>query len=114
MSSAMSVISGDPDKRAMFDQAMEVVANDVANKVGEMERFMDMSANFMNSVDLQNGVFEEEGLKMLEKFEKESSLLLMGNSSSSSSSLDLDSPRATPEPLRKDKSGDNSYENLFD
>jgi hypothetical protein len=113
MTSAMSVISGDPDKRAMFDRAMEVVADDVANKVGEMERFMDMSANFMNSVDLQNGVFEEEGLKMLEKFEKESSFLLMGNSSSSSS-LDLDSPRATPDPLRKDKSADNSYENLFD
>jgi hypothetical protein len=113
MTSAMSVISGDPDKRAMFDAAMEAVADDVANKVGEMERFMDMSANFMNSVDLQNGVFEEEGLKMLEKFEKESSLLLMGNTSSSSS-LDLNSPRATPEPLRKDKGADNNYENLFD
>ena len=34
-----------------------------------MERFMEMSTSFMDSVDLQNGVFEEEGLKMLEKFE---------------------------------------------
>lgn len=111
MTSAMSVISGDPDKRAMFDSAMEAVADDVANKVGEMERFMDMSANFMNSVDLQNGVFEEEGLKMLEKFEKESTLMLMGDASES---LDLNSPRATPEELRNDSSSDNSYENLFD
>ncbi|MFK7808806.1 MAG: hypothetical protein AB8F74_13465 [Saprospiraceae bacterium] len=110
MTSAMSVISGDPDKRAMFDSAMEVIADDVANKVGEMERFMDMSANFMNSVDLQNGVFEEEGLKMLEKFEKESDLMLMGDDAG----LDLNAPRATPEKLRNTDSSDNSYENLFD
>ncbi|MEL6944153.1 MAG: hypothetical protein AAFO82_15950 [Bacteroidota bacterium] len=83
MKSAMSVISGDPDKREMFDRAMEAVADDVANKVGEMERFMEMSANFMDSVDLQNGVFEEEGLRMLEKWEKESTILLMGEDQSS-------------------------------
>ncbi|NNE30505.1 MAG: hypothetical protein HKN16_12775 [Saprospiraceae bacterium] len=111
MKSAMSVISGDPDKRAMFDQAMEAVADDVANKVGEMERFMEMSANFMESVDLQNGVFEEEGLKMLEKYERESSLLLLGEGHES---LDLDSPRAEGQYSEDSKSGNSSYENLFD
>lgn len=92
MKSAMSIISGDPDKRAMFDMAMETIADDVANKVGEMERFMEMSSNFMDSVDLQNGVFEEQGLKMLEEWEKKSSLMLLDGSSSSlssPSSLDL-------------------------
>jgi len=64
MRSAMSVLSGDPDQRAMFDAAMEAIADDVSQKVGEMERFMEVSANFMDSLDLQNGVFEEEGLKM--------------------------------------------------
>jgi phage shock protein A len=78
MRSAMSIIKGDADKRAMFDQAMEVIADDVANKVGEMERFMEMSSNFMNSIDLQNGVFEEQGMKMLEEYEKNSTLLLLG------------------------------------
>ena len=110
MTSAMDIIKGDSDKRAMFDQAVEVIADDVANKVGEMERFMELSDTFMNSVDLQNGVFEEEGMKMLEKFEKESTLLLMGDTAG----LDLNAPRATPEELRKDSSSDNSYENLFD
>lgn len=78
MQSAMSIIKGDADKRAMFDQAMEVVADDVANKVGEMERFMEMSSDFMKSIDLQNGVFEEQGLKMLEDYEKNSTLMLLG------------------------------------
>jgi phage shock protein A len=113
MKSAMSVISGDPDKRAMFDSAMEAIADDVANKVGEMERFMELSANFMDSVDLRNGVFEEQGLKMLEQWEQESTLLLMGESKGSDT-LNLDSPRATPEKQEGKKGGDNSYENLFD
>ena len=115
MKSAMSVISGDPDKRAMFDAAMEAVADDVANKVGEMERFMEMSANFMDSVDLQNGVFEEEGIKMLEKWEKESTLLLMGDSSSMATdeTLDLNRPAARPE-MRENNSGSSSYDNLFE
>ena len=113
MKSAMSVISGDPDKRAMFEQALEAVADDVANKVGEMERFMEMSANFMDSVDLQNGVFEEEGLQMLEKWEKESTLMLLSGSSTGET-LDLNSPIARPE-LRENKgSGSNTYDNLFD
>ncbi len=115
MKSAMSVMSGDPDKRAMFDAALEAIADDVSNKVGEMERFMEMSSSFMDSVDLQNGVFEEEGLRMLEKFEKESTLLLMGDSAGSSDTLDLNQPTAKPEELPNQKSsGSNSYDNLFD
>jgi predicted nucleic acid-binding Zn-ribbon protein len=78
MRSAMSVIAGDKDKRAMFDQALEAIADDVSQKVGEMERFMQLSENFMQSVDLQNGIFEEEGLRMLEQWEKEGASLLLG------------------------------------
>ena len=114
MRSAMSVISGDPDKRAMFDMAMESIADDVANKVGEMERFMEMSSNFMNSIDLQNGVFEEQGMQMLEKWEKESSLLLMGGKTSSSDTLDLNSPISQPQSRLESGSDSNtSYDNLF-
>lgn len=113
MKSAMSIISGDPDKRAMFDMAIEAINDDVSNKVGEMERFMEMSANFMESVDLQNGVFEEEGLKMLEKWEKESNLLLMGGTDASTGTLDLNSNYETPE--KQTRTNDNtSYDQLFD
>jgi len=78
MKSAMNVIKGDSDKKAMFDAALEAIADDVGNKVGEMEQFMSMSENFMQSIDLQNGVFEEQGLKMLEKWEKEGISILLG------------------------------------
>lgn len=111
MKSAMSVMSGDPDKRAMFDAAMENIADDVANKVGEMETFMEMSSNFMNSIDLQNGVFEEDGMNMLEEWEKKSTLMLMeGNELEG---LDLNSDRPAIQPTQRSSGSGNQYDNLF-
>ncbi len=112
MKSAMSVISGDPDKRAMFDAAIENIADDVANKVGEMERFMEMSANFMDSIDLQQGVFQEEGLKMLEEWEEKSTLMLLGPKTTTSDTLDLNRPTARPDAQGRSGGGE-SYDNLF-
>ncbi|MFK7809228.1 MAG: hypothetical protein AB8F74_15600 [Saprospiraceae bacterium] len=115
MKSAMNIIQGDKDKRYMFDMALEAIADDVSQKVGEMERFMDMSANFMDSVDLQNGVFEEEGLKMLEKWENEGTSLLLGNDKQNiidtSETLDLNEP--VKKPLRADNHT-NQYDSFFD
>ncbi len=115
MKSAMSVMSGDPDKRAMFDAAMEAVADDVASKVGEMERFMEMSSNLMQSIDLQNAVFEDEGLDMLEKWEKESTLMLLNSGREPSDDmLDLDSPVAEPEKKSRRSGGGSSYDEFFE
>ena len=105
MMSAMSIIKGDTDKRAMFDQAMEVIADDVAGKVGEMERFMEMSSGFMNSIDLQNGVFEEQGLKMLEEYENKSTLLLLGGKEKTDDVLELKQPDIVKR--------DSQYDGLF-
>lgn len=117
MKSAMNIISGNGDKREMFDMALEAIADDVSQKVGEMERFMDMSTNFMDSVDLQNGVFEEEGLKMLEMWEKEGTSLLLGDekqnlleqANDEGAELDLNAPVSKPIPAHK-----NQYDNFFD
>jgi hypothetical protein len=64
---------------------------------------------------LQNGVFEEEGLKMLDKWEKEGVSLLLGTDKdllvkdSPANTVDLDAP------LVKSKGDDhsNQYNNLF-
>ncbi|MCB0604623.1 MAG: hypothetical protein KDC25_07130 [Saprospiraceae bacterium] len=111
MKSAMNIISGNTDKRAMFDQAMESIADDVAMKVGEMERFMEISSDFMNSIDLQNGVFEEQGMKMLEEYEKKSTLLLLGGQPKAEDTLELKQPE---EQYRTEKpSSEGNYDNLF-
>ncbi|MCO6459841.1 MAG: hypothetical protein J5I59_00420 [Saprospiraceae bacterium] len=112
MKSAMNIISGNSDKRVMFDQAMESIADDVAMKVGEMERFMEMSTNFMDSIDLQNAVFEEDGMRMLEQWEKESTLLLSG-SKKTDTTLDLNAPKPEKE-YRENKQEDNNYDQFFE
>ncbi|MDC8004860.1 hypothetical protein POV27_12430 [Aureisphaera galaxeae] len=111
MKSAMNIIAGNNDKKEMFDRALEVIAEDVSMKIGEMERFMDMSTNFMDSIDLQNGIFEEEGLELLEKWEKEGVSLILGNQKDllvhDQHSVDLDAP------IVKTKSQNNQYSDLF-
>ncbi len=91
----------------------------MAGKVGEMEQFMEMSSSFMNSIDLQNGIFEEEGLKMLEKWESEGVSLILGKEKDSlllqannpNEVLDLNVPikQAVREPGHR-----NQYDSLFD
>jgi len=119
MKSAMNIISGNSDRREMFDMALEAIAEDVSQKVGEMERFMDMSQNFMSSIDLQNGVFEEEGLRMLEQWEKEGVSKLLGSEKQSllaaaeddTQTLDLEKPIAHPVKVHRDK---NPYDSFFE
>lgn len=113
--SAMSILSGDPDQKALFDQATEALADEVSAKVGEMERFMDTSRNLMASIDLQNGVFADDGLRMLEDWEKNGLLLSAPDSKKTSGNtagggLDLNEKR--PEILKEDRR--NEYNDLFE
>lgn len=71
MKRAMNIIQGDSDKKQIFDMATESVVEDIHSKIGEMERFIELSGSFIDSVDLQNGIYEQEGLELLEKLEKE-------------------------------------------
>jgi hypothetical protein len=73
----------------------------------------------MKSVDLQNGVFEEEGLRMLEKWEKEgvSSILgeqkqtLLKEAEDDTNVLDLNAPLARPEKVEQRR---NQYDAFFE
>ncbi|MBP7679816.1 MAG: hypothetical protein KA103_02130 [Saprospiraceae bacterium] len=119
MRSAMNIIAGNSDKRYMFDMALEAVADDVSKKVGEMERFMEMSGKFMDSIDLQNGVFEEEGMAMLDRWEKEGVSAILGGekdtlilkANNASETLDLNAP--TAKPLRE-SNHKNQYDSFFE
>jgi hypothetical protein len=68
MKSAVNIINGNSDRKVLFDQAMEFIVDDIGMRIGEMERFMDVSADFMNNMDLENAMYEEKGLKALEEW----------------------------------------------
>ena len=108
MKSAMDIIRGDKDKTAQFDEALDIMADEVSQKIGEMERFMDLSGKVMQSIDLQERVFEENGMALLDEWEAESKKLLAGNTTT------LDLKDAPLQPLPSDKPEPLShYDDLF-
>jgi len=79
MKSAMAVIHGDPSARQLYDMASEVVAADYAMRIGEIEDFVRMSDTFMQSVDLQNGVYEQKAVELLADWEKNADSIVLGD-----------------------------------
>lgn len=75
MKSAMSILMGDEQKE-LFDQSMEFVVNDVAMKVGEIDAFMERSSDYLRKVDLENGLADESGNELFDKWMKQDSILL--------------------------------------
>ena len=66
------------EQREMYDRALETVTQDYYTKLGEIEQFMEDSKHFVTTMDLQNGVYEEEALLRLEEWDKRSEALLSG------------------------------------
>lgn len=79
MESAMKIVQGDPDKRAIFEQSLEFLEEDISDRVGRMQRFIETSTNFIDTVDMQNGMYEEEALEELEAFENQGYEIMMGD-----------------------------------
>jgi hypothetical protein len=79
MRSAQAILTGDADKKELFDQAMEYVVNDYGQKIGEIENFIETSQTFVDGLDLQNGVFEQDALKKLQEWETKADSLLLGD-----------------------------------
>jgi hypothetical protein len=68
----------------------------------------------MNSIDLQNGVFEEQGMQMLEEYEKKSTLLLLGGKEmADEDTLELKTPDIQYR-SDDDSSSNTNYKELFD
>jgi phage shock protein A len=77
--SAMSIVNGDGDQRAVYEQTLEHMADEMGNKLGEMEHFMDMSQTLMQSIDVTNESFDDNMLQNLEEWGKSSDSWLAGD-----------------------------------
>lgn len=56
-------------EQEMFLASMEYVEQDMAARVGEIDRFIQNTTTIMDSIDLKNGVMQENGVKMLAEFQ---------------------------------------------
>jgi hypothetical protein len=107
LKTAVSIFKGDPDKRFYFDQSMEYIQDDMSQKLGEMKRAMDLSMDFINGVDIQNGILSDKGEALLEAYNKGEFKMVQ-----------LDSPTANPItasiPGQVNPPKDAGYRNLLD
>lgn len=66
LNSALKMFNGDPEKKLLVEQSMEFLKEDIAGKLASMKKAISYSADFMQSIDLDNATYEKEGLKLLE------------------------------------------------
>lgn len=100
---AVSIFKGNPDKKFYFDESMEYIQDDMSRKLGEMKRAMDLSMDFINGVDIQNGLLSDKGQALLEAYNRGDFKLIQ-----------LDAPATAPatRPLNPPK--DEGYRSLLE
>lgn len=104
LKTAVSIFKGNPDKKFYFDESMEYIQNDMSQKLGEMKRAMDLSMDFINGVDIQNGILTDKGQAMLEAYNNNEFSLVK-----------LDAPTAVPVNTRTiNTPKDEGYRSLLD
>ncbi|MFA5153274.1 MAG: hypothetical protein WC554_11990, partial [Clostridia bacterium] len=59
--SAMSVINGNPDELALFNQAWQYTQEEMMNKLGEMDRVINSAGGLMDKIDVDKEVFKING-----------------------------------------------------
>jgi len=72
LNSALKIFKGDPEKKLLVEQSMEFLKEDIAVKLANMKKAISYSADFMQSIDLDNATYEKEGLRLLESVSPDS------------------------------------------
>jgi chorismate mutase len=68
--SAMSVINGNPDDLALFNQAWQYTQEEMMNKLGEMDRVINSAGGLMDKIDVEKEVFKVNGDELLKKYDE--------------------------------------------
>jgi FtsZ-binding cell division protein ZapB len=90
---AVSIFKGNPDKKFYFDESMEYIQDDMSQKLGEMKRAMDLSMDFINGVDVQNGLLSDKGQAMLEAYNHGEFKLIQIETSQNTANKNIPSPK---------------------
>jgi hypothetical protein len=68
--SAMSILKGNPDELALYNQAFEVVAQDIMNKVGEMDRVINTTGGMIDKMEIDKEMYSIKGNDISKKYEE--------------------------------------------
>jgi len=68
--SAMSILKGDPDELAMYNQAFEIVTQDIMNKVGEMDRVINTTGGMIDKMEIDKEMYSIKGNDIAKKYDE--------------------------------------------
>jgi hypothetical protein len=74
LKAGMKILKGDPDKLEIYEASLQLLADNVSQKIGEINYYMDISTDVMNTIDIENNVLTSKGFDLLEKLEKDNKL----------------------------------------
>jgi phage shock protein A len=66
--SVMSVMEGDPDELALFNEALEAMRTDIEMKLGEMERVISSTGGLIDQFEADNEVASFKGNELINKY----------------------------------------------
>jgi hypothetical protein len=75
--SAMKILQGNGLGKELYDESMEFMAQDLGNKIGEIERFMENSGSILTSMDVDSEMFADKGMKLLDEWNLKGDKLLI-------------------------------------
>jgi len=115
MAASKAILQADKDREA-FDLALASTQTDYFNKLGEIDQFMSDSQDFINTMDLENGVADLDAMAKLDAWDKRASSLLEGGSGKTKFRVGGDSPlhQDDVEPDEPAPAKTQSFANLFD
>jgi hypothetical protein len=67
-SSAMSILKGNPDELALYNQAFEFVSKDIMDKVGEMDRVINTTGGMIDKLDIDKEMYSIKGKDISKKY----------------------------------------------
>lgn len=96
--SAFAILQGESDGREMYDRALEFLNEDYAQKLGEIEMFMDFSDGLIKGADLQKLAYDDEATRKLDAWEARLSNGLLGGIAAARTSAVV-TPASETDPL---------------
>lgn len=67
MRNAQNILEGDYARNERYEAATEALAQDLSVKIAEMDNFMELSSSVFNDMDLQNNIYQLEGMKLFDE-----------------------------------------------
>ena len=76
MRNAQNILEGDYARNERYEAATEALAQDLSVKIAEMDNFMELSQTIFEDMDLQNSIYQMEGMKMFDEITSKGKAIL--------------------------------------